>query len=74
MENFKKFYEDTRIISEGHHTINNIIVSEPYVIVEGEFHGKLKDGSDSYTKFADIYTFRNGKAIRRHTYFDGQNV
>ncbi|MEM0140077.1 MAG: nuclear transport factor 2 family protein [Ferroplasma sp.] len=74
MDNFKKFYEENRIIKEGHHTITNIIVHEPFVIVEGEFSGILKDNSKSATKFVDVYTFKNGKAIKRHTYFDGQNV
>ena len=47
---------------------------EPYVVAEGEFNGILKDGSKSHTTFVDVYTFSNGKAVKRHTYFDGQNV
>jgi ketosteroid isomerase-like protein len=74
MEKFKEFYRNNRIIKEGHHTISNIIVKDPYVVVEGEFNGVLKDGRKSYTTFVDVYTFSNGKAIKRHTYFDGQNV
>jgi hypothetical protein len=74
MEKFKDFYRKNRIIKEGHHTLSNIIVHKPYVIVEGEFKGILKDGRESYTKFVDVYTFSNNKAVKRHTYFDGQNV
>ncbi len=74
MKNFKEFYQKGRIIKEGHHTLSNIIVSEPYVVVEGEFNGVLKDGSESHTTFVDVYTFSDGKALKRHTYFDGQSV
>jgi len=74
MKDFQNFYKSNRIIKEGHHTLKNIIVKEPYVIVEGEFNGILKNGNKSYTKFVDVYTFKDGKAYRRHTYFDGQNV
>ncbi|ARD85061.1 hypothetical protein FAD_1187 [Ferroplasma acidiphilum] len=74
MANFKEFYQKNRIIKEGHHTLSNIIASDPYVIVEGEFNGILKDGSKSHTTFVDVYTFSSGKAIKRHTYFDGQSV
>ncbi len=74
MEKFRDFYEANRIIKKGKHTLSNIIVHEPYVVVEGEFHGTLKDGRESYTKFVDVYTFSGKKAVKRHTYFDGQNV
>lgn len=74
MKDFKNFYETNRIIKEGKHTLLNIIVHEPYVIVEGEFKGTLKNGRESYTKFVDVYTFSGNKAVKRHTYFDGQNV
>ena len=74
MKDFMDFYRSNRIIREGHHTLFNIIVHEPYVIVEGEFKGILKDGTESYTKFVDVYTFSGNKAVKRHTYFDGQNV
>ena len=74
MEKFREFYRGNRVIREGHHTLSNIIVMEPYVVVEGEFNGILKDGSKSHTTFVDVYTFSNGKAVKRHTYFDGQNV
>jgi ketosteroid isomerase-like protein len=74
MDEFKDFYRNNRIIKKGKHTLHNIIVREPYVVVEGEFRGTLKDGKESYTKFVDVYTFSGKKAIKRHTYFDGQNV
>ncbi len=74
MDSFRKFYRENRIIKEGHHTLKNIIVKDNFVVVEGEFNGILKDNSKTYTKFADIYTFKDGKAIKRHTYFDGNNV
>jgi ketosteroid isomerase-like protein len=74
MKNFQAFYRENRVIKEGHHTLLNITVKDPYVVVEGEFNGVLKDGARTYTQFVDVYTFSNGKATRRHTYFDGQNV
>jgi len=74
MKKFKEFYQKNRIIKEGHHTLSNIIVKNPYVVVEGEFNGVLKDGSISHTTFVDVYTFFDGKAIKRHTYFDGESV
>ncbi len=74
MEEFQNFYRSSRIIKSGHHTIFNIIVKEPYVVVEGEFNGVLKNGNRSYTKFVDVYKFHNEKICFRHTYFDGANV
>ncbi|WP_337860140.1 nuclear transport factor 2 family protein [Ferroplasma sp.] len=74
MEKFQEFYKSNRVIKEGHHTLSNIVVKDPYVIVEGEFNGILKDGKKSHTTFVDVYTFSKGKATKRHTYFDGQNV
>jgi ketosteroid isomerase-like protein len=49
-------------------------VENDRVVVQGSFHGVLKDGSVSDTEFADIFVIKDNKVVDRHTYFDGPSV
>ncbi|MCY0880646.1 MAG: nuclear transport factor 2 family protein [Firmicutes bacterium] len=71
---FEHFYRNQRIIADGHHVLTHMICEAPYLVVEGEFHGTLKDGTPSTTRFVDVFTAQGDQFSRRHTYFDGQNV
>ncbi|SMD30825.1 nuclear transport factor 2 family protein [Picrophilus oshimae] len=74
INDFKKFYEEHRIIKSGHHTIKRIIISGSCAVVEGSFSGTLKDGRSVSTEFIDVMDFANDKIVKRHTYFDGENI
>ncbi len=74
MDEFKKFYEEHRIIQSGQHKINRIIIDGNSAVVQGSFSGTLKDGRSIKTEFVDVMDFLNDKIIKRHTYFDGENV
>jgi len=65
------FYMNTRVIAEGHHTVEGSVYEGDTVAVHGQFNGTLRDGSQVSTGFADFFYFNeSGMIISRRTYFD----
>ncbi len=69
MAAFRAFYEDERVIEEGVHTVDGLVVDGDHVAVEGAFAGSLRDGTEVHLRFADFFTLRDGLIVRRNTYF-----
>lgn len=63
------FYAGARVIESGRHTIVRTVESGGCVAVEGQFSGRLKDGSDVSLRFADFFLLDGGLICGRRTYF-----
>jgi len=68
-ERLLKFYQDERVVRDGKHFIEHIVVDGECAACWGRFEGVLKDGSIVNERFADVYTFAEGKVRTRRTHF-----
>lgn len=65
------FYGGERVIADGRHTLDAVLVDGSSVAVRGRFVGTLKDGSGATVGFADIWVLdADERAVTRHSYFD----
>lgn len=65
------FYGGERIIADGRHALDALVVDGSSVAVRGRFVGTLKDGSEAAVGFADFWVLDEGhRAATRHSYFD----
>ena len=69
LEEILHFYEHVRIIASGEHQLDHLVVDDVAGGCWGRFVGKGRDGSDLDERFADVYTFENGKIKTRASYF-----
>lgn len=69
-EGLSRFYAEERVIDDGQHVIQTLIAEDSRVAVNGEFHGRLRDGSDVHIRFADFFELSvAGRFQRRDTFF-----
>jgi steroid delta-isomerase len=69
-DQLKRFYLEQRVIREGKHSLDAVIVSGAQVAVQGSFHGVLRDGKIVDARFADFFTVgSDGTFSRRDTFF-----
>jgi branched-chain amino acid aminotransferase len=68
-ERVEKFYREERVIASGKHLLDNIIVNESSGACWGRFVGVHKNGAALDERFADCYTFQDGKIKTRKSYF-----
>jgi steroid delta-isomerase len=68
------FYRGVRVIDSGRHRLLSVLVHEGAAAVEGQFAGRLKDGTQVDLKFADFFRFRGDRIVERTTYFDAPSV
>jgi branched-chain amino acid aminotransferase len=68
-ERIKEFYRDQRVIACGTHFLEGIVVNGDTGACWGRFVGTHKNGSAIDERFADAYTFHNGKIQARKSYF-----
>lgn len=71
---FRSFYEGTRAIERGAHTVELLVVSPPWTIVRGRFEGILRSGEAVTIRFADFLLFGPDRILRRWSYFAGRSV
>jgi ketosteroid isomerase-like protein len=64
-----RFYREVRRIASGAHHLEEIITDGNRGACLGRFVGRLRDGTAVDVRFADAYTFENGKIWTRCTYF-----
>lgn len=65
------FYDGGRVIAEGGHTIETVVVDGARAAVQGRFDGVLRDGQRVRLRFADFFRFDgDGLVAERDTYFD----
>jgi ketosteroid isomerase-like protein len=69
LDDLLRFYSKVRIIAAGQHSLLNIVVNDSCGACWGRFVGKHRNGSDLDERFADVYTFKDGKIQTRASYF-----
>lgn len=62
------FYRSERVIVSGCHTVHRLIAGLHEAAVEGEFRGRLKDGSEVDLRFADFFR------LDKNLFFDVRNT
>lgn len=66
----RDFYRGDRVIESGSHTVTTLVAQQNTVAVQGEFTGRLKDGSEVSIGFADFFVFNaDGLIQTRSSYF-----
>jgi steroid Delta-isomerase len=66
----RRFYGGERVIAEGSHRLDTLVVEGGQVAAHGEFSGVLKDGQSVRLRFADFFSVReDGRFARRDTFF-----
>lgn len=69
------FYGGERVIAEGRHALDVVLVDGSSVAVQGRFVGTLKDGSGATVGFADFWVLdEERRAVTRYSYFDTPTV
>jgi steroid Delta-isomerase len=66
----RQFYRETRIIDDGEHMVDTLVVDHPKVAVHGRFEGTLRSGEQVSVRFADFFEVgADGRFTRRDTFF-----
>jgi hypothetical protein len=68
-ERVKQYYRQERVIASGTHFLEGVVTNDDRGACWGRLIGTHKNGSEIDEKFADAYTFVNGKISRRRSYF-----
>ena len=74
IEAIRDFYESTRVIAGGSHTLEECVADDDSVAVRGSFSGSGHDGAALFVRFADFWHFAAGRVDERNTYFDAAAV
>lgn len=70
-ESLAAFYGGDRVIADGRHSLDALLVDGNHVAVRGRFEGTLKDGSAARVGFCDFFVLdEEDRALTRHSYFD----
>ncbi|MCF2150427.1 nuclear transport factor 2 family protein [Desmonostoc muscorum LEGE 12446] len=69
LDKLLKFYQYERIIASGQHHLEHIVIDNNHGACWGQFIGMHKNGSEINERFADVYSFENGKFKTRRSYF-----
>ena len=65
------FYGGERVIADGRHVLEEVLVDGARAAVHGRFEGTLKDGSAAAVGFADFFVLDGrGAFASRRSYFD----
>lgn len=66
-----EFYGGERVIADGRHELDEVVVDGRRVAVHGRFVGTLKDGSAARVGFADFWVLdEEDRATSRRSFFD----
>jgi ketosteroid isomerase-like protein len=63
------FYREVRVIAAGKHVLTRVVVDDRSGASWGRFQGTHRNGKALDVRFADCYTFENGKIKTRESYF-----
>jgi ketosteroid isomerase-like protein len=63
------FYREVRVIAAGEHRLEHLVCNDTCGASWGRFVGRHSDGSGLDERFADVYTFADGKIVTRASYF-----
>lgn len=71
----RRFYENERIIEQGQHTLDMIMLSGTSTVVKGSLTGVLKNGQHvDRVVFEDRMVIEQGKIARRETIFPDREI
>jgi ketosteroid isomerase-like protein len=69
-DHLRRFYLEQRVIREGKHSLDLVVVSGSDVAVRGSFHGVLHTGNAVDAQFADFFRINSDDTFsRRDTFF-----
>jgi steroid delta-isomerase len=63
------FYGEERVIAEGRHTVEEVVVNGEHAAVRGVFRGMLRGGEEVDVGFADFLRYEGELIADRTTYF-----
>ena len=63
------FYGGERVIAEGRHTLEEVLVDGEHAAVRGQFRGVLHSGAEVDVCFADFLRYEGELIADRTTYF-----
>jgi ketosteroid isomerase-like protein len=69
LERLRRFYEEERVLDSGGHLVGHIVIDGDAGAAEGRYVGTRRDGSPVDVRWADFYTFADGKIKTRRSYF-----
>lgn len=69
IEELIHFYRDVRVIASGKHGLTRVVVDEESGASWGRFTGVHRNGKALDVRYADVYTFENGRIKTRASYF-----
>ena len=69
LERVLRFYRDERIVVSGRHELHGIVVDGDAGACWGRMRGTLRDGSAADVRFAEVYSFADGRIRTRRSYF-----
>lgn len=68
------FYGADRVIAQGRHAVETVLVEGDRTAVQGRFEGVLRNGQKVSLRFADVFRWKDGLIAERDTYFDAPLV
>ncbi len=69
IEGLLHFYREVRVIGSGEHRLTRVVVDDESGASWGSFVGARRDGDPIDVRFADVYTFVEGRIDTRASYF-----
>lgn len=70
-ESLASFYGGARVIADGRHDLDAVLVDGSAAAVRGRFTGTLKDGTEVHVGFSDFFVLdEEHRMLLRHSYFD----
>jgi ketosteroid isomerase-like protein len=63
------FYRRVRIIGAGRHRVERLVEGRESAACWGRFVGTSRDGRALDERFSDVYELRDGRIVRRTSYF-----
>lgn len=68
-DELRRFYTEDRMIREGRHELDAVIVNETSAAARGAFRGTLRDDRRVEVRFADFFVFAGDRFAYRETFF-----
>jgi len=69
LSELEHFYRHVRIIRDGRHEIEYVVLRSDAAACWGRFVGESHAGTELEERFADVYVLRDGRIARRTTHF-----
>lgn len=76
LDDLLDFYLNRRIIKQGQHTVETVCTEHGgrSLSVTGHFVGIDRQGKNLDVRFCDVYQLKEGKIIKRETFFNSPSV